>query len=95
MELFLSPEFDEKLKIGENDSYICHLIRNDSIEKFVIFVNQTNLNLSSQIKSSIFETNLFLIKNDETTLIEYAAFFGSIQIFQYLSSSIQKGWFKD
>ena len=49
MELFLSPEFDEKLKIGENDSYICHLIRNDSIEKYVIFVNQTNLNLLNKV----------------------------------------------
>ena len=35
------------------------------------------------IKASIFETNSYLIKH-QTTLIEYAAFYGSIQIFQYL-----------
>ena len=38
----------------------------------------------SKITFSIFETNLFLLKNVETSLIEYAAFFGSIQIFQFL-----------
>ena len=75
--------FDKKRQIGENDSYICSLIRQDSVEKFISFVNSTNLPLSSKIKRSIFETNSFLQKN-EPTLIEYAAFFGSIQIFQFL-----------
>ena len=36
------------------------------------------------INPSIFETNSFLLKNQEVSLIEYAAFFGSVQIFQYL-----------
>lgn len=76
-------DFEKNRKIGENDSFICHLIRNDSIEHFVTFVNQTNFSLSSTIKPSIFETNSFLLKN-ETSLIEYAAFFGSLQIFQFL-----------
>lgn len=88
--------FDKKRKIGENDTYICDLIRNDYIDEFIVYSNQTNLPLNSKIKSSIFETNpIFLIQekeknfvNDEKdnnpTLIEYAAFFGSIQIFQYL-----------
>ena len=75
--------FDQKRKIGENDSYICSLIRQDSIEEFVSYVNRTNYSISSEIKYSIFETNLFLIESNPT-LIEYAAFFGSIQIFQYL-----------
>ena len=80
-----TSNFEEKRKIGENDDYICELIRNDSIDEFVIYVNQTNLSLSkTTIKPSIFETNSFLLKNKETSLIEYAAFFGSIQIFQYL-----------
>ena len=76
-------EYEEKRRIGENDSYICSLIRQDSIEEFVSYVNRTNFSLSSTINPSIFETNIFLIKK-EITLIEYAAFFGSIQIFQYL-----------
>ena len=77
--------FKEKRLIGENDGYICQLIRNDSIEEFA-YVNKTNLSLSkTTIKPSFFGTNSILIKNKEITLIEYAAFFGSIQVFQYLS----------
>ncbi|KAK8834723.1 hypothetical protein M9Y10_025987 [Tritrichomonas musculus] len=75
--------FEEKRKIGENDSYVCFLIRNDFIDEFITFVNRINLPLNSKIQKSIFETNKFLLANDPT-LIEYAIFFGSIQIFQYL-----------
>ncbi|KAK8896935.1 hypothetical protein M9Y10_014862 [Tritrichomonas musculus] len=75
--------FDLKRKEGQNDSYICCLIRQDLIENFVSFVNRTNYHLTSEVKPSIFETNLFL-KESNPTLIEYAAFYNSIQIFQYL-----------
>ena len=51
--------FKEKWKIGENDSYICTLIRSDSIENFITYVNRTNFSLSSKIKPSVYETNLF------------------------------------
>ena len=95
------PEtFEENRIKGENESYICQLIRNDSIIEFIKYVNQNNYSLKSRIKPSIYETNLFLIKqqifvhkNDDKfieesenlpTLIEYAAFYGSIKIFQYL-----------
>lgn len=73
--------FDEKRRIGENESYICELIRSDSIVEFVSYVNKTNYPLSNYIRPSIFDTNPFLIYY---TLIEYAAFYGSIQVFQYL-----------
>ena len=79
--------FDEKRKIGENDSHICQLIRSDSIDDFIIYVNRNSINYSSTINTSIFETNPFLLKNNKTSLIEYAAFYGSIQIFQYLKFS--------
>ena len=76
--------FEEKRKIGENDSYLCSLIRSDSIVEFISYVNRSNLSLSdTTIPNSIFETNSFL-KKKNPTLIEYSAFFGSIQIFQYL-----------
>ena len=78
--------YEENRQIGENDSYICTLIRQDSIEEFVSYVNKLNINLSSHIKMSIFETNSFLIEN-KPTLIEYAAFYGSIQIIQFLKYS--------
>ena len=79
--------FDEKRKNGENDSYICTLIRNDSVKDFISHINKLNISLSSILLPSLFETNSFLIKNKETSLIEYSAFFGSIQIFQYLRLS--------
>ena len=59
------------------------MIRNDSIKDFIVFVNKNDYPLQSTINPSIYETNSFLI-NKELTLIEYAAFFGSIQIFNYL-----------
>ena len=75
--------FEQKIRKGENDHYICELIRNDSIDDFISHVNQKNISLSSQIEQSIFETNSYLLKN-KTNLIEYSAFFGSSQIFKYL-----------
>lgn len=75
--------FEEKCKIGENDSYICTLIRQDSIEDFVIYVNKTNFSLNSTIKPDYFESNSFLIDR-EPSLLEYACFFGSIQIITFL-----------
>ena len=76
-------EFEEKRKIGENDAYICKLIRNDNITDFIIFINQNGIQLDLLIKSTFLETNSFLLKND-ARLIEYSAFFGSFQIFNYL-----------
>ena len=76
-------KFDKQRQIGENHSYICNLMRNDSVEDFIVYVNKNNIPLSSTIKPSFFETNLFLSKRNPT-LIEYSAFFGAIQIFQYL-----------
>ncbi|KAK8898747.1 hypothetical protein M9Y10_001039 [Tritrichomonas musculus] len=76
-------EFEEKRQIGEREFYISKLIREDLIDEFIIYVSKTNISLSSVINQSIFETNNFLI--DKTpTLIEYAAFFGSIQIFHFI-----------
>ena len=79
-----SEDFEEKRKIGENDSFICQLIREDKIDEFVSHINQSNLNIKTfEINPSIFETNSFLVKKT-VSLIEYSAFFGSIQIFNYL-----------
>ena len=76
--------YDMKREEGENDSHICSMIRKDSVEEFISYVTRSNYSLSSQIVPSIFETNSFLLEGKNTTLIEYSAFFGSIQIFQYL-----------
>ena len=75
--------FSEKRNLGENENYICKLIREDLIEEFVTYVNHTNYPLDSEIKKSFYETNSFLIER-EPKLIEYAAFFGAFQICQFL-----------
>ena len=79
-----SDNFMQNREIGLNETKICELIRNDSIDDFITFINQTNISLSTNIENSIFETNSFLIKKKNTSLIQYAAFYGSIQIFNYL-----------
>lgn len=83
----LPKDFDQKRKIGENDSYICELIRKDSVQEFISYVNKTNFNLESTINKSVYETNHYFLKNMNINLIDYAAFFGSIQIFHYLLSN--------
>ena len=54
------------------------------IEDFIIYLGKNCCSVNSIINSSIYETNNFLLKNTGVTLIEYAVFFGSIQIFDYL-----------
>ncbi|KAK8845722.1 hypothetical protein M9Y10_020640 [Tritrichomonas musculus] len=79
----LPANFYENRNNGQNDSYICTLIRNDLIDDFITYMHKTNTSVDSKITSSDFETNSFL-KENKPSLIEYSAFFGSIQIFQYL-----------
>ena len=68
-------ECDEKIKNGENDSYISQMIRKDLVVEFIKFMNTNNYPLDSKITKSIFETN---------PLLNEKAFYGSIQIFNYL-----------
>ena len=79
----IEQDFDLERSCGENDNYICELIRKDSVEDFIANFNRNKYSLNSIIKSSIYETNDFLI-GKQPTLIEYATFFGSIQIIQYM-----------
>ena len=72
---------------GENNSYICSLIGQESVDYFISHIKRYNISPSSEILTSNFATNPFLINNKKTTLIEYLAFSGSIQIFQYLLMS--------
>lgn len=82
-----TPEIFEKNRLlGENNSEFCQLIRNDSLEEFKNYVTKTNLSLTSTIEPSIYETNTFLLKRTPT-LIEYSAFYGSVNIFKYLQSN--------
>ena len=76
---------DQKRKTGEDDRDILELIRKDSLDDFISYSNLHKIDFSAKIKSSIYETNSFLIKKG-FTLIEYAAFSGSVKILKYLYS---------
>ena len=80
-------KFNEQRKKGQNEGILEKIIREDLIEEFILYVNKENYPLTSLVKKSIFEVNEFLLKKDDTTLIEYAAFYGSSQIFNYLYKS--------
>ena len=93
----LPENFYELRKIGENESEICKLIREDSVKEFIAYMNKNSISCNKEIELSIYETNsyFFDLKTDgmmilslipRITLIEYAAFFGSIQIFNFLKS---------
>ena len=81
----LPDNFFELRRIGENGNYICKLIREDLVEDFIAYVNKNCISRNATINQSLFETNSFLI-NKQSQLIEYAVFFGSIQIFTFLKN---------
>lgn len=51
--------FEKKCRIGENDSYLCSLIRQDLVVEYITYINENNLSLLTKIKPSIYETNSF------------------------------------
>ena len=84
LKIYDSETYEKNRKNGENDQYICQLIRNDLIDDFIIYVNENNFSITSNIKHSIFETNKFL-NSKFPSLIEYSSFYGAIQILKYLT----------
>ena len=63
------------------------MIQRDSIDEFVSYINQQCIPLDFEIENSIYETNPFLIKKGNHSLIEYAFFYGSESIFIFLKMS--------
>ncbi|KAK8840922.1 hypothetical protein M9Y10_027754 [Tritrichomonas musculus] len=91
----VEEDFYAKRREGANDDYLCRLIRLNKIQEFIAFVEQSNLPLESKIKKSIFETNQLLTEKNEIsligyeykiTLIEYASFYGSIDVIKYMQT---------
>lgn len=70
---------------GRNHHQIAEIIRNDDIQQFQELVSQTNVNLNSKVPYSFYEDCEFINKKKEMPLlIEFAAFFNSINIFKFL-----------
>lgn len=78
--------FIQNRKLGENDSEICIIIRLDLSDSFIPLYTQLKYSPDTIIPYSIYETNeeLDKITGNRLTIIEYAAFFGSSNIFKYL-----------
>lgn len=83
---FKPKDYNQNRMIGERDHILSSIIRNDQIDKFTDFIEKQNILLNDCLKESIFETNLLLLCKN-VSLIEYAAFYGSIKIFKYLLKS--------
>lgn len=91
----LPENFYENRERGESESKLLKLIREDSMIEFVKFTNSNEIDLHMEIELSMYETNSLFIdffNNNQNriydyvpvNLIAYAAFFGSLQIFNYL-----------
>ena len=77
----------ENQKTGENHNQICTLIRLDEAPNFIDLVSHENISLEAKIDPSPFETNDFLKKHSEVTLLQYAAFCGSVAVFNHISNA--------
>lgn len=82
----IPDNFEEMRKKRIYDDILLQLLQNDVIDDFIKYVGQNSINLNMTIKPSYIETNQFLIDKNPS-LIEYAAFFGSINIFKYFISN--------
>lgn len=78
-----TASFRRNLSRGENENVLCEMIRNDSIGDFIKYVSSEEVFLTGKVKHSLFETHK-LLQQRQASLIEYAAFFGSVEIFRYL-----------
>lgn len=77
---------------GRNHHQIAEIIRNDEIQQFQEIIAQTNISLKSRIPYSFYEDCQFINnKNDMPHLIDFASFFGSINIFKFLWINDVKG----
>lgn len=86
-------KFIELRSKGQNPNKIALFIRNDDIDGLQSFLSQTNTPVDTIIKRSIFERLDFInngISGHQPTLIEYAAFFGSLKCFKFLYQKVQQ-----
>lgn len=80
-------KFIELRSKGKNPNLVALSIRSDDVERLQQLLAQTNTSFDSTIEKSIFERFIFINDSSITkniTLIEYAAFFGSIKCFKFL-----------
>lgn len=75
-----------KRTIGKNEDKIYKIIRHDWIDDFKRLYENNTINVWDKIKPSIFETNNFLLNQRYMYIFDYAVFYGSLKIFNYILS---------
>ncbi|OHS95315.1 hypothetical protein TRFO_38583 [Tritrichomonas foetus] len=76
--------------IGQNHHKIAMIIRDDDVEVFQDFISLNNLKFDSKVPYSIYCTLYYTdYPDDMPTLIEYAALYGSINIFKFLIMQLE------
>ena len=89
----IPSDFYSKRKEGENDNYLCQIIRTKRTKEFIVHIIQNNIPLDSYIPTSIYETNQLFLKDNKIKIIDYAAFFGSNEVIKYMVLNKQKRLF--
>lgn len=80
--------YEEKRRIGQNEELGAELIREDKLEEFINFLKEYGIPLKEyDLPCSPFDTNYLMRKRKQTSLLEYAAFFGSLRTFKYLKEN--------
>lgn len=69
---------------GSNPDPLSNILKTDNIEKFQKYLTKTPIKLDSSISNSIYESNKLVRK---CQLIEFCAFYGSVNCFYYLLSN--------
>lgn len=82
-------KFIELRAKGENPDAVALSIRHDDIERLQQLLYQTNTPVDKKIEHSIFERFIFINDDYSPSLIEYAAFFGSIECFKFLYQKLE------
>ncbi|OHT11046.1 hypothetical protein TRFO_19450 [Tritrichomonas foetus] len=77
------PEKTSKLLLeGRNPEDYLVAIQNDDVDSLISIISQRNLNVNDTIEYFEYEISYFFKK--QATLIEYSAFYGSVNCFKYL-----------
>ena len=78
-------DFKNRRNAGKNDSPIALSIREDDVERCQAVISSSNIKIDSHIPYSLFEVLEGVNqKENMPSLLEYAAFFGSIKCFKFL-----------
>lgn len=75
-------DFQNYRRIGHDSSEIAQIIRNDDLTEFQQIFSQNNMSFEHVLDKSLFESDKLL--STPPNLIEYSAFFSSINIFKFL-----------